>query len=194
MTGGTPQGRPRVTDFPRPRRRMNAQSNTPTGETPIRLARLRRLERRLGEPRVAITLIALLGLLALATWFGSGRLALNGGRAGVALLQRGEGLAFVVRAGWPSKAWIDREHLRGPGTRWASERNFLGFRPVAEDRWWHGPNGKEYHVRSYGVALPWWYLVLLAVSGLLERARRSLTKRPARLLLKPTGPSGEPAR
>ena len=102
----------------------------------------------------------------------------NAGHAGLRIV--GTDVAFVaaVRWGWPSEAWIDREPLRASGQRfgdWLEEGGLLGFGVLQGRTEWYGTD--TITVRHVGVALPWWYLAMLAVVTPGEMAAKALWRR-----------------
>ena len=106
---------------------------------------------------------------------GSWRLVtVNGPRAGVVVGGDALSLVVAVRWGWPSREWMEREALRAPGepagNRLESAEWPTGFRIVLGERRWNGND--RITVRHAGVALPWWYLLLLGVAPPLVRGWR----------------------
>ena len=110
-------------------------------------------------------------LLALLTLWGAGivrrgwALPLNGNRAG--FIAAGGSLSFIVgvRWGWPSRDWIGREHLRayGNGSHISEPAGTAGFGVLRGSVTWYGnTNITVWHV---AVAVPWWYLGLLAAAA-----------------------------
>ena len=78
-------------------------------------------------------------------------------------------LVLGVEWGWPSADWLsaDRDSRRAHGQLALWSRSFLGFHIVDWRHTWYGNDNIT--VRTVGVALPWWYLLALAVAVPLER-------------------------
>jgi len=101
---------------------------------------------------------------------------LNGSRAGVFVAGDPVSLVVGVRGGWPSRDWIEREHLRAPGD-WDGERikslyAAFGFGILSAHGTWNG--NSPITVWYEGIALPWPYLLLLAAAAPLEQFGRWL--------------------
>ena len=107
---------------------------------------------------------------------GQWRLAVNGSRGGFVITGDLLSVTVGVRWGWPSRAWIGREHLRAtgnPGRLQVREPDeTLGFGVVLETRSWSGND--VITVWHAGVALPWWYLLLFAFAAPVQRLGRWL--------------------
>jgi hypothetical protein len=101
-------------------------------------------------------------------------LPLNGPHVGVQLLGNDQSLGVVLRWGWPSREWMGREHLRASGDihdlNARTPRENFGFGFILGGRSWHGND--IITVRHVGVALPWWYLLLLGLATPLEQFGR----------------------
>jgi hypothetical protein len=104
-------------------------------------------------------------------WAGSLRLD----HAGAEIRADGESLFLLVRWGWPSKAWIDREDLRAPGQSYGHEGWLFDFRTINTEREWYGRD--VIAVRTLGVGLPWPYLLAAAAATPLEHLARWLWSR-----------------
>jgi hypothetical protein len=131
----------------------------------------------LRKPVVYLSLLAVTAAgwgtaLALRDW----EFRLNGPRAGLAVGGNVLWVQVTVRWGWPSRTWIEREHLRAPGNRTNDVRRRpkenLGFGIVSGARVWYGHH--PIIVRHVGVALPWWYLMLVALATPAEKLARWL--------------------
>ena len=107
------------------------------------------------------------------------RLTLNGPRQGLMLTGDEVSVAVLIRWGWPSTQWMDREHLRS-GRSWHGDDWHFGFSVIRTGAAWYGQNAVV--VRAFGIGLPWWYLLLLAAAGPLAPIlrRRQLRHRRAR--------------
>jgi hypothetical protein len=103
-------------------------------------------------------------------------LPLNGPRAGLLLQGDDQSLAVLIRWGWPSREWMGRERVRAVGNimnlEARSPRDNWGFGFVLGGRSWGGND--VIIVRHVGVALPWWYLLLLGLATPLEHFARWL--------------------
>jgi hypothetical protein len=136
-----------------------------------------RVRVRLRHPAVYLPVI----VIATAGWavgvaINRWELPLNGSRAGVLLQGNDQSLAVLIRWGWPSREWMGREHLRAIGDSHnlnaRTPRENWGFCVITAGRSWHGND--VITVRHLGVALPWWYLLLLGLAPPLERLARWL--------------------
>ena len=123
----------------------------------------------------------------------------NGPYSGITLRGNAPSLFVGVRWGWPSKAWIDRERLRAEGMPFhRSPRDPLdvdhtfGFGVFWGGTSWYGNDVLT--VRHAMVALPWWYLFLIAIASPLEQTARRLWAIARRRISPRCGnPPGRPA-
>ena len=136
------------------------------------------------KPAVYLPLVAVFATgWAAAFAAGAWDLRLNGPRFGVVIGGNEVSAVIAIRGGWPSKEWIEREHVRAPGTPFdypdgRVRLETLGFDVVGGSRVWYGND--PIRVRGVGVSLPWWYLLLLAAAAPLETlGRRMWAQRPS---------------
>ena len=125
------------------------------------------------RPRFYLPLLILVA--AGWTWTWGARLGgwvgrLNGSHTGVIVVGDRVSLIVGVRGGWPSRDWIEREHLRAAGngdSLTSYDTTFVGFGVLTGERSWNG--NQRIVVWHKAIALPWWYLLLLvAAAGPLE--------------------------
>ena len=94
---------------------------------------------------------------------------LNGSRAGVFAIGDRVSLVVGLRGGWPSRDWIERDHLRVLGNLSGAQMSSsytafgCGIGVLAGKRVWHG--NRHIAVWHRGIALPWWYLLALAAAS-----------------------------
>lgn len=104
-----------------------------------------------------------------------------GERVGVFVRAEPHAVVFAVGWGWPSKAWMDRRHLRGWGEsngRWW--KDFAGWGIGYESRRW---NGNEPIIVTWaGFHLPWWYCLMVAAAPAAQPMLRRLRYRRQRKL------------
>jgi hypothetical protein len=116
--------------------------------------------------------IAACGAVAwvLLTATGTRDVGLYGGRAGVFV--RRDFLAIGVRAGWgwPSKAWMDRRHLRSRGEGPGVWQGLLGWGGVSGTQRWYG--GRPVTITWVGLDIPAWYCMAIAAPPIVKRMRR----------------------
>ena len=139
------------------------------------------MKRRIRSTWLSVSLAVLVAVGWGAAIVSNGRwaVALNGARAGLTAAGDPLSVTLGVRWGWPSRAWIERENVRAIGNRgrlWSREPDdTLGFGVIFEARSWSGND--TITVWHAGIALPWWYLLLVAFAAPLERLGRWLWSR-----------------
>jgi hypothetical protein len=100
---------------------------------------------------------------------------INGEHRGILFEGDGLSLRVLFRWGWPSRDWIGRDDVRAIGWQFdflPRNDEVLGFGVINGGRGWNGND--VIVVRHIGVALPWWYFLLLGLATPLERLGRWL--------------------
>jgi hypothetical protein len=142
---------------------------------PAVTGRRRALAGWLSRSRLYVPMLLLVGAgWTGAYWFDGRTYAVNGSRAGLVAVADSGSLIVGVRRGWPSRDWIEREHLRAVGGLWgdglSSRYTLFGIGVLAGECFWNGH--EERAVWHRAVVLPWWYLVLLFAAAPLEQLGR----------------------
>jgi hypothetical protein len=131
----------------------------------------------LSSPRLYVPMLVLVGTgWALSSLFDDGTYRLDGPRAGLVAAADSTSLVLGVRGGWPSRDWIEREHLRAIGGLWgdglSSRYTLFGFGVLAGERYWNG--NEQFRVWHKAIAIPWWFLLLLFAASPVEQVGRWL--------------------
>ena len=139
--------------------------------------RTRALTRWLYHPRWYVPILVLAGVGWASSYLCDGwTYRVNGNHAGLIAVGDPECLILGVRGGWPSRDWIEREHLRAIGGLWGDGLwpgyTLFGFGVLAGESYWNGH--QRLAVWHKAVALPWWFLLLLPAAAPAEQLRRWL--------------------
>jgi hypothetical protein len=137
----------------------------------------RTFTRWLSNPRLYVPMLVLVGVGWAASYLRDGGMyGVNGSRAGLVAVADSTSLILSFRGGWPSREWVEREHLRAigglRGDDVSSRYTLFGFGVLAGQRFWNG--NQERVVWHRVIALPWWFLLLLSAAAPLEQFGRWL--------------------